>query len=52
MSQRYEDKLFRLTVDVPDTKESLAWMAAFKQELVTRFAQLEINVVSYLVSVV
>jgi len=52
MSQRYDDKLFRLTVDVPDTDESRAWMAAFKRELVTRFEQFEIYVVSFMVDVV
>ena len=52
MGQRYDDKLFRLTVDVPDTEESRAWMAAFKQELVARFDQLEVYVVSHVIEVV
>jgi len=37
MGCRYDDKLFRLTVDVPDTEQSLAWMVEFKHELRARF---------------
>jgi hypothetical protein len=51
MGRRYDDKLFRLLVDVPDADESRAWMEAFKQEPVTRFDQLEIYVVSYALDV-
>lgn len=49
--QRYEDELFKLTVDVEDKPESRAFIAHLKAELLERFAQLEIYVVTYPVEV-
>ena len=50
--QRYEDELFKLTVDVDDGPHSRQFIAHFKAELLERFAQLEIYVVSYLFDVI
>jgi hypothetical protein len=48
---RYDDELFRLTVDVPDTDDSRYWLETFKKELLERFDQLEIYIVSFPVEV-
>ena len=49
--RRYDDELFRLTVDVADEPAARDFIAAFKRELLARFEQLEVYVVSYLVEV-
>lgn len=49
--QRYNDELFKLTVDVEDNNTSRDFILHLKQELLERFAQLEIYVVSYLIEV-
>ena len=51
MGMRYDDELFRLAVDVPDTDDSRYWVETFKKELLKRFDQLEIYIVSYPVDV-
>jgi hypothetical protein len=51
MGMRYDDQVFRLALDVPDTDDSLHWIATFKKELLKRFDQLEIYIVSYPVEV-
>jgi len=51
MGMRYDDELFRLVVDIPDTDDSRQWVAMFKEELLRRFDQIEIYVVSYAVDV-
>jgi hypothetical protein len=51
MGARYDDRLSRLTVDVPDTEDTRRWMAMFKQHLLERFDQLEIYVVSHVIEV-
>ena len=48
---RYEDDLFKLTVDVDDNAESRAFMRHLKMELLERFDQLEIYMVAYAVEV-
>lgn len=48
---RYDDELFTLTVDVPDTDEARAFVAHLKQDLLARFDQLEIYVTSQLIEV-
>ncbi len=49
--RRYDDELFKLTVDVDDTPESAMFIARFKAELLARFDQLEIYVASYVVEI-
>src|SRR5215204_6696924 len=51
MGRRYDDMLFRLTIDVPDTDDTRQWMTRFKEALLARFRQVEIHVVSYLIDV-
>ena len=48
---KYEDDLFKLTVDVADNAESRAFMRHLKTELLERFDQLEIYMVAYDVAV-
>jgi hypothetical protein len=43
--------VFRLALDVPDSDDSRHWIATFKKELLERFDQLEIYIVSYPVEV-
>jgi hypothetical protein len=50
-AMRYDDELLRLTVDVPDIDDSRHWIATFKKELLKRFDQLEIYIVSHPVEV-
>jgi hypothetical protein len=49
--RRYDDQLYRLALDVPDTDDSKHWITTFKNELLKRFEQLDIYVVSYPVEV-
>jgi hypothetical protein len=51
LGMRYDDELFRLSLDVPDTDGSRHWIAMFKKELLRRFDQLEIYILSYPVEV-
>jgi hypothetical protein len=50
-SKRYHDELFKLTVDVEDTPENHQFVARLKAELLQRFEQLEIYVVSHPIDV-
>ncbi|HVT89879.1 MAG TPA: hypothetical protein VHD56_13575 [Tepidisphaeraceae bacterium] len=47
----YRDNLVRLVIDVPDTSKNRQWMKAFKQRWKSKLEQLELWMVSYLVSV-
>ena len=47
MGRRYDDRLYRLTIDVPDTEDNLRWIRSFKEQLLERFGQLEIYIVSH-----
>ena len=47
----YRDNLVRLVVDVPDTVRNRRWMQAFKQRWKGKLDQLELWMVSYLVTV-
>ncbi len=51
MGRRYDDELFRLVLDIPDTDDSRHWVATFKKELLERFDQVEIYIVSYPIQV-
>jgi hypothetical protein len=48
---RYNDELFKLTVDVEDTPQNAQFVAQLKAELLKRFDQLEIYVVTYPIEV-
>ena len=50
-ADRYDDRLFALSVDVDDTPEHRAWIAHLKCHLLERFEQLEIYVTSFPVEV-
>lgn len=47
----YRDDLVRLVVDVPDSAANRAWMKSFKQRWKARLDQLELWMVSYLITV-
>ena len=47
----YRDNLVRLVVDVPDAPKNRRWMKAFKQRWKRELDQLELWMVSYLVTV-
>jgi hypothetical protein len=47
----YRDNLVCLIVDVPDTAKNRAWMKAFKQRWKAKLEQLDLWLVSYLISV-
>lgn len=49
--QRYDDELFLLTVDVDDTPAARDMIAHLEADLLGRFAQIEIYIVSYPVDV-
>ncbi len=47
----YRDNLVRLVIDVPDTPKNHSWMKAFKQRWKGKLDQLELWMVSYLVTI-
>jgi hypothetical protein len=47
----YRDNLVRLVIDVPDTAKNRSWMKDFKERWKTRLEQLELWMVSYLVTI-
>ena len=47
----YRDTLAKLVVDVPDTLVNRAWMKAFKETWKAKLEQLDLWMVSYLVTV-
>jgi hypothetical protein len=49
--QQYHDELFRLTVDVDDAPANAHFVRKLKAELLERFDQLEIYVVTYPIEV-
>jgi len=49
--QIFEDTNVKVLVDVEDTPEARAFFRAFKETLKTRFQQIEIWMVSYLVDI-
>ena len=48
----YEDNLTRFFVDVPDVPENREFFTQFKEELKTRFQQLDIWITSYPIDVI
>ena len=50
--QRFEDENLRLVVDVEATPENRAFFASFKEQLKTRFRQIDVWVVSYEIEVI
>jgi hypothetical protein len=47
----YRDNLVRLVVDVPDAAKNRRWMKDFKQRWRTKLDQLELWMVSYVITV-
>ena len=47
----YRDNLVRLVIDVPDSKSNRRWMKAFKNRWMRKLEQLELWMVSYLVTI-
>ena len=47
----YRDNLVRLVIDVPDTAKNRAWMKGFKNRWKAKLEQLELWMVSYLVTI-
>lgn len=47
----YRDNLVRLVIDVPDTASNRRWMKAFKQRWKAKLDQLELWMVSFLVTI-
>ena len=47
----YRDTLVRLIVDLPDTANNRRWMKAFKQRWKAKLEQIELWMISYIVTV-
>jgi hypothetical protein len=47
----YRDNLIRLVVDVPDSVKNRRWMKAFKRRWKAKLEQLELWLVSYLITI-
>lgn len=47
----YRDNLVRIVIDVPDTAKNRQWMKAFKERWKAKLEQLELWMVSYLITV-
>jgi len=50
--EEFRDELVRLFVDVPDTAENLAFFVGYKEQLKTRFLQLDIWMTTYPIEVI
>lgn len=50
--QRYRDELVRIFVDVPDNPETREFFAAYKEQLKSRFRQIDIWMTTYPIEVV
>lgn len=50
--KRYEDELFKLTVDVEDNATSRQFVAHLHKELLERFEQLDIYIVTFPIEVI
>jgi hypothetical protein len=50
--RRFDDELFLLTIDADDTAEARLYIRQLKEELLGRFDQLEIYIVSYAIEVI
>ncbi len=48
----YRDQLMRLVVDVADTEENRTFFVAYKEQLKSRFQQIDIWMTTYLVEVI
>ena len=47
----YRDNLVRLVIDVPDSAVNRRWMKAFKQQWKAKLDQLELWMISYLITI-
>jgi hypothetical protein len=47
----YRDNLVRIVVDVPDTTKNRRWMKMFKQRWKSKLQQLELWMISYLITI-
>src|SRR5436190_1182620 len=47
----YRDNIVRIVVDVPDSAKNRSWLSAFKERWKTKLDQLELWMVSYLITV-
>jgi len=47
----YRDNLVRLVIDVPDTPKNRRWMKQFKERWKSKLEQLELWMVSYVITV-
>jgi hypothetical protein len=50
--QSYRDELVRVFVDVPDTGDSREFFVTYKEQLKTRFRQIDIWMTTYLIEVI
>ena len=50
--QSYRDELVRIFVDVPDTAESREFFVAYKEQLKSRFRQIDIWMTTYPIEVI
>ena len=47
----YRDNLVRLVIDIPDTPQNRRWMKTFKQRWKAKLEQVELYMISYLVTI-
>jgi len=50
--QTYLDELLRVFLDIPDTPETRAYFKPFKRQLVRRFSQVDIWIISFAIRIV
>lgn len=51
-NQLYEDKLIRLTIDVPESEDSDIFFRQYKEILKQRFKQIDIWISSYIIEII
>ncbi len=51
-NQLYEDKLIRITIDVPELTDSNAFFRQYKETLKERFKQIDVWISSYTIEII
>jgi hypothetical protein len=51
-NQLYEDKLIRITIDVPESEDSDAFFRQYKEILKERFRQIDVWITSYTIEII
>ncbi len=51
-NQLYEDKLIRITIDIPESEDSETFFKEYKEILKKRFKQIDVWISSYIIEII